>query len=654
MHFLNPQAFWAFFLLLIPIFIHLFNFRRVKKIYFSNLSFLTNIRQEQKSQSTLKRILILITRLFAIIFIVFAFSRPVLLSDADQEPVKSPVIYIDNSLSMQRTDPGGTTLLTNALAGAENLLNGPLQGTKVGLITNDQSVLRWEENEKILDRVVNIGFSKQTVSFKSVFERANLLQPADFMLFSDFQKSVALPFEEVLADTAKRITLYYQHSPADRNLFVDSVYLEKPREISGGNVLHIIVKNTGSEAVNDALIKVFRQNEQLSSFSINIEENATEDASVEIRISEELAGDYRIEMEDSPIVFDNIYYFSISAWEKPIVMILYERNPNEYLQNVFANSSYFTLISNSTDNVSFQDILKADLLVLDHLESIPQWLLNQANEISGNILVIPGSDINQNDYASVLGFPVAPDESIQKAPLSSGSIANNPFFEGIFLKKSDRMSLPDVRVSYRPGGFYHTLLETRAKDPFLVQSGDRNAFLLTTPLNDSTTNFPKHALFVPVMYKMVQQEKSERLSYRLDERLIAISGDSIDSQSILRLSKGQNLYVIPSGFRGGELVFEIPEVLNAPGIYVLMSGEDTLRSIAFNYNKLESEIETIAPDEIRKMISGYDHIRLEEITDMHDFLDNENSKSQNDGLWKYALILALIFIVSELLLLRFI
>ena len=59
MQFLNPQFLFAFFALAIPILVHLFNFRRYKKVLFTNVRFLQEIRQDTQNRSRLRNLLIL-------------------------------------------------------------------------------------------------------------------------------------------------------------------------------------------------------------------------------------------------------------------------------------------------------------------------------------------------------------------------------------------------------------------------------------------------------------------------------------------------------------------------------------------------------------------------------------------------------------------
>ena len=76
MRFAYPEFLFALSLIAIPIVIHLFNFRRFKKIYFTNVKFLKDIKEETTSRSKLKHLLVLLSRILAVSFLVFAFAQP--------------------------------------------------------------------------------------------------------------------------------------------------------------------------------------------------------------------------------------------------------------------------------------------------------------------------------------------------------------------------------------------------------------------------------------------------------------------------------------------------------------------------------------------------------------------------------------------------
>ena len=112
MSFLFPNFLYALFAVSIPIIIHLFNFRKYKKIYFTNVKFLRELKQESQSKNRLKELLILLSRILAISCLVLAFAQPVLVDKGRkvQTGQKAIAVYIDNSFSMEGINKNGSLL----------------------------------------------------------------------------------------------------------------------------------------------------------------------------------------------------------------------------------------------------------------------------------------------------------------------------------------------------------------------------------------------------------------------------------------------------------------------------------------------------------------------------------------------------------------
>src|SRR3954471_1778396 len=125
MHFLYPAFLFALLSLAIPVVIHLFNFRKFKKVYFSNVQFLKEIQEQQASRRNLKERLILATRLLALFFLVFAFARPYIASQSTGKAGRQNAvsIFVDNSYSMQTLNREGS-LLDDAKQKAKEIASG--------------------------------------------------------------------------------------------------------------------------------------------------------------------------------------------------------------------------------------------------------------------------------------------------------------------------------------------------------------------------------------------------------------------------------------------------------------------------------------------------------------------------------------------------
>ncbi|MCE3281230.1 MAG: hypothetical protein K0S44_3421 [Bacteroidetes bacterium] len=112
MSFIYPAFLFALSAIAIPIIIHLFNFRKYKTVYFSNVRFLKEVKQETQAKSKLKHLLVLLARILFILFLVLAFAQPFIpVQNSKVVPGNKAIsIFIDNSFSMDAVNKNGTLL----------------------------------------------------------------------------------------------------------------------------------------------------------------------------------------------------------------------------------------------------------------------------------------------------------------------------------------------------------------------------------------------------------------------------------------------------------------------------------------------------------------------------------------------------------------
>jgi hypothetical protein len=76
MQFKNPEILYFLFLLIIPILVHLFQLRRFKKQEFTNVKLLKELEVQTRKSATIKKWLLLVTRLLLLTALIFAFAQP--------------------------------------------------------------------------------------------------------------------------------------------------------------------------------------------------------------------------------------------------------------------------------------------------------------------------------------------------------------------------------------------------------------------------------------------------------------------------------------------------------------------------------------------------------------------------------------------------
>ncbi|RME11570.1 MAG: hypothetical protein D6816_01935, partial [Bacteroidetes bacterium] len=102
MQFLYPTFLIAALAIAIPVIIHLFYFRRFKKVYFTNVKFLKEVKEETSARQKLRNLLVLLMRCLAVLALVFAFAQPFIPQGTEVKQGDNAIsIFVDNSFSMQ-------------------------------------------------------------------------------------------------------------------------------------------------------------------------------------------------------------------------------------------------------------------------------------------------------------------------------------------------------------------------------------------------------------------------------------------------------------------------------------------------------------------------------------------------------------------------
>ncbi|WP_319800065.1 BatA and WFA domain-containing protein [Flavobacterium sp. N1718] len=132
MHFKHPEILYFLFLLLIPILVHLFQLRRFRKEYFTNVRFLQQLSVQTRKSSQLKKWLLLATRCLLLAAVVFAFAQPFFEAKEKNTSTNELFILLDNSYSMQAKGQKGE-LMRRAV---EDLLAHTPEDQSFSLLTN--------------------------------------------------------------------------------------------------------------------------------------------------------------------------------------------------------------------------------------------------------------------------------------------------------------------------------------------------------------------------------------------------------------------------------------------------------------------------------------------------------------------------------------
>src|SRR6478672_2670039 len=162
MHFKHPEILWFLFLLVIPILVHLFQLRRFKKEFFTNVRFLKELSIQTRKSSKLKKYLLLATRLLLLAAMIFAFAQPFFDAKDSKNVTNEMYIVLDNSFSMQAKGQKGE-LMKRAV---EDLLEHTPESSTFSLITNSETF--WNTDIKSVRKdLQNLKYSAAPFSLES-------------------------------------------------------------------------------------------------------------------------------------------------------------------------------------------------------------------------------------------------------------------------------------------------------------------------------------------------------------------------------------------------------------------------------------------------------------------------------------------------------
>ena len=654
MSFNYPQFLWALLALAIPIVIHLFNFRKTLKVYFSNTRFLRQIRQETTQKRKLKQYLILASRLLFILFLVLAFAQPFLPAKEQFGNQRNVVLYLDNSYSMFAPVSDNMRTLDAAVSFVQEIVQVFPTETRYQLLTNDFAPFSnsFKTRAEIIELLSQIRLSPVSRTQAEVRNRISEKNATVFWI-SDFQKATF--GDPVAFDSTWQVRLVRTAQTQQSNVYVDSVYLQNPLVISGEkNALKVIFKNNGDQAVHALMTKLTINGIQAATTSVNIEPNSSTEANFDLTQSIKGFNPAVITFNDYPISFDNEFFFALNARGRLNIIEIKPSTAVTYVEKVFGNRELFNFRSFSTANVDYGAMESADLLILNGISSLDPALsaaVASYQTTSKNIILIPAAKPDLSSYQSIVNLPLKVATAAVPVTLDAPDF-KNPFFQNVFEEKATSMAMPQATRLLDWGADRTAILSFKDGNPFLSQFA--NVYLFSCPLEKGLTDFYSHALFLPVMYRMAASaaKEDENIYYSLSTSLITVAADSLMGEEPVKLNGQQEL--IPSQTKTATgVVMELPRYSISPGFYPVTFRKDTLGLLAFNLDKRESILETFSAEELLQTLGANSRVTLFEASSTESFSNEIKARYLGTPLWKYCLVLALVFLLMEVLLIRF-
>ena len=675
MSFLHPWFLLALSAVSIPVIIHLFHFRRYRKEYFSNIKFLQQITDETERQARLRHLLVLISRILAIVFLVMAFARPYIPAD-DTGPAPDGnrlSIFVDNSFSMEAASPYGT-LLDHARESAREIAETFDPADRFQLLTNDLEGRhqRFVSREEFLTMLNDVDFSPAVRTIPEIMDRQAALFEEEAgrvnrfaFVLSDFQKNILDPADLEPDTLYNRFFVPFQ-SQQPANLFIDSVWIESPVRMSGQTItLMVHIFNDSDESLDNQPVRLYINDTQRSVATFDVRPRSGTDVPLTWTIGPADHQQGRVEITDHPVTFDDRFYFSFAVSNQIPVLVINQDSPNPFISALLRADTALVARNVNISELDFSVFPGQSLIILNEPRTIGEGLsleLRRYLEAGGNILIFPAQRAELDSYNRFLSsVNVNTLQSLDTVSTRVSALNEmHPLYTGVFDRIPDNIDLPRVEQ------YYIINRQSRAVDSWLMQLQNGNPFFTSTPVysgrvylssvpaSDTFSNFQRHAMFVPTLYNIaLHSDASEALYHILgSEQPVNVRNTTLTTDQVFRI-RGAGIEVIPEIQTMGnttQLILhgQIPEA----GNYRLMQGEQLHRFLSLNYDRRESLMETYTPAELTALPGAGENITVFEPGSIS---IERQMESYRDGkqLWKLFVLLALIFLAVEVLLLRF-
>ncbi len=679
--FLNPSFLWALTAVAIPVIIHFFNFRRHKTLYFSNVSILKEIRNETRSKSQLKNWLILLFRILTITALVLAFSKPVIPLTENKTEItkkgKRVAIYIDNSFSSNTESKNGI-VLNVAKQKAVKIAESLPPDYEFVLITNDFDPAQenFQNREKIIQNIGKLTFSPSVRKLSEVKQRASFLlkdlsgkySNNSLYLVSDFQKCSA-DFDKFVNDSTITVLFIPMINQKTSNLFIDSCWFDTPYRMKDRQEeINVRISNFSGESFTGIPLKLYINDslKAISNFDIKAGEKVVKKLSFTNFTSGIVHG--KLEITDYPVIYDNLLYFSYSIKNSIKILMIDENKPNPFFKSVFEGDEYFELTSFTKMNINFSDFSSQNVIFLNGLKEISSGLRQELMafiEDGGNLIINPNNESDIQSYNNFLsGFGIS-FKNIDSTKASVKKIdLNDNLFKEVFDNIDEKAIMPIVFENYntvhQSSSKALSLLSLENGKDLLISTdaGKGKLYLFTAALNRKTNELVKHPIFVPAVYNMCFfSGKQSDIYYNIgNNNAVSIAKPKGQVEVFHIVSPDKKTDFIPENvpdFSRKSIRLLMHNNIYYAGNYNILSGNQIIEGFSFNYNRLESMLEFFSPDEIKNVIEEKG-LSNATIIDSNDELLSTAVKTSGTGtnLWKYFIILALIFIAFEILTIR--
>ena len=641
MQFKHPEILYFLFLLVIPILVHLFQLRRFKKEFFTNVRFLKELSIQTRKSYKIKKWLLLATRLLLLTFIIIAFAQPFFKAKDTKNSNNEMYIVLDNSFSMQAKGQKGELLKRTV----QELLENTPENQTFSLITNSETF--WNTDIKsIRTELQNLKYSALPFQLESAMAKIKSRKSVfnkDVVIITD---AVGLESKQVKSiDSDFNTYFIIPEAEQKNNASIDSVFIHQTLD----DFYEIGLKLSAfGEKDKQIPVALYNQNKLIAKTLTKFE---TKEKTIYFTIPKKDFHGY-VSITDNGLAYDNNLYFSISKPKKNNIISIGQPEKSNFLSRIYTNDE-FNFNNFAIETLDYNTLEKQNTIVLNELDDVPQALqttLKSFVEKGGNLVLIPSakaSTANLNSFLKIFGN--LQFKSLEnKEKLVTKINFNHPLFSGVFENKINNFQYPKTKTSFGIASSNPAVLYYEDQTAFLtsISNAISSVYVFTAPINLENSNFQQSPLIVPTFYKMgINNQNNGVNAFTIDNNNPFLVDATLSKDEILKVKNDGETFIPMQQILNDKVKLTFNDFPVLAGNFGIYNQNERLENISFNYNRIESDLDQTNEDALS------DYKTIDSIETVFDTLQTERTDSQ---IWKWFVIFALLFLVTEMAIIRFV
>lgn len=493
MWFQHPSFKWAFLLLLIPIIIHLFQFRRYKTIEFPGVFRLKQQLQSSKKQKNVKNWWILISRILAFFFFFLSFLVPSCQENKVINASNKFAIIVDCSPSMGLLNSKGIILEQAKQRAKLWIQQQPSQSQFAVIAHHGFSVQEWLDSRQALDRIDAITLSNWPENFTQWSAQLSGLRAENGLvqvsIFTDAKEDV---FEGIkLVDfTDFKLNVVRFESSNKLNFSIDSAWSSS---VLASNTtereIQCKIKVSDPEFEGEVPVQIKSDSKVLGTALAKFAKNKY--TQITFTIPQNSGNQITINLQDESLQADNSLYLHFPGYSSKTIYLEKTQSP---IDRIISIQSVFEKRSN---------LQEAETWVYPELNNMnsEKWdQIKQQVEKGKNVVLF----VTKGDVSSLKNMGIQGNWSNKEFRIFPQEL-NNDFFTSAFSEKvSPATLLPVISEHFEmessEGQNWQTELTLENGSPILLKQdvGNGALWVWLSDLNSGSTKFMKSSWCLPI------------------------------------------------------------------------------------------------------------------------------------------------------------